>query len=192
MLDFVEVVRHDHDGAALLAVNRLQKVDDLLAGVRVEITGGLIREEERGIGDEGASDSHALLLSARQLRGAMVQAIAKPDHAESLRRSPTTARGCFARENERKRHVFPGGHRGHEVKLLKDDADHCAPKFSLLRPIQRAQIPVAYADVSTRRAVHRRQQVQKGRFARPARSDHRDELPIGHIERDIGQCRDGL
>src|SRR5207249_3767487 len=45
------VVRHQHDGDALLDVELLEHAQDLLAGVRIEITRRLVGEQERRIVD---------------------------------------------------------------------------------------------------------------------------------------------
>ena len=42
----VEVVRDEHDRRAGLAVERLEQLDDVRAGVAVEVAGGLVGEEE--------------------------------------------------------------------------------------------------------------------------------------------------
>ena len=55
----------DHnDGLPGAAVDLPQKAHDIGAGFRVEITGGLVGEENSGIADERAGDCHTLLLAA--------------------------------------------------------------------------------------------------------------------------------
>ena len=61
------IVRHQHERRAEVAIELEQQIRDPLAGVRIQITGGLVREQHGGLRDERARDRHALLLAARQL-----------------------------------------------------------------------------------------------------------------------------
>ena len=86
-----------------------QAIDDELTGIAVEISGGLVGEQQLRSGDEGAGDRHALLLAARQLAGIMGQAVTEADRREGFPRSGK----CIgaAAELERDRDIFQGGHR---------------------------------------------------------------------------------
>src|SRR6266567_7397297 len=48
------VVRGEDEGAAALAVDGAQEIDDLCAGLGVQVRGRLVGEDEGGIGDERA------------------------------------------------------------------------------------------------------------------------------------------
>ena len=48
----------------MLAIQGLEQVEDFVAGFAVQIAGRLVAEEERGIGDNSASDADALLFAA--------------------------------------------------------------------------------------------------------------------------------
>ena len=54
-----------HDDSGALAVQFAQQLDDLGAILRVEVTCGLVGEDELGIGHHGTGEGHTLLLSAR-------------------------------------------------------------------------------------------------------------------------------
>ncbi len=58
------VVRHHHDGLAVIAIERLQEIENLVAGLAIEIAGRLVGEQQRGVGDNGAGNADALLLAA--------------------------------------------------------------------------------------------------------------------------------
>src|SRR5688500_415233 len=73
------VVGDHEDGLAQVAGQLLQQVEDLVRAVAVEVAGGLVAEQERGIGHDGAGDGHALLLTAGQLSGLVGHAVAEPD-----------------------------------------------------------------------------------------------------------------
>ena len=58
------VVRDHHDGLAVVAVERLQQIEDLIARLAIEIAGRLVGEQERRIGNDRAGDADALFLAA--------------------------------------------------------------------------------------------------------------------------------
>ena len=61
------VVRHDHDGPALLDHEIAQQFDNRMARFRVEISGRLIRQDQRRMVHERARDRDALLLAAGEI-----------------------------------------------------------------------------------------------------------------------------
>ena len=61
------LVRHQDDGDAFLAIELLEHQQDLIAGLRVEVPGRLVGEQERRVVDERPRDRHALLLAAHIL-----------------------------------------------------------------------------------------------------------------------------
>ena len=73
------IVRHHDDGLAVLAVERLQQVEDLVAGLAIEVARRLVAQQQRRIGDDRAGDADALLLAARQLTRIVLRAIGEAD-----------------------------------------------------------------------------------------------------------------
>ena len=86
----MRIVRHHDDRLAVLAVERLQQVEDLVAGLAVEVAGRLVAEQQRRVGDDGAGDADALLLAARELARVVVGAVGQADD----RRAPSATRFC--------------------------------------------------------------------------------------------------
>ena len=76
-------MRDDQDGRAVV-VKIPEEVHDRLAGVRVEIARRLVGEDDRWAVDERPRDGHPLLLSARQFRRPVLEAVPKPDAFEGL------------------------------------------------------------------------------------------------------------
>src|SRR6266545_3160312 len=60
------VVRDHHHRHATLVVQAGEQPDHLLAGARVEVAGGLVGQQHRGLGDQRPGDRHPLLLAAGQ------------------------------------------------------------------------------------------------------------------------------
>ncbi len=54
-----------------MLVEVFDEAEDVGAGTGVEVAGGLVGEEERGLGYQGAGQDHALLFPAGKFAGAM-------------------------------------------------------------------------------------------------------------------------
>ena len=63
------------------ALSRWSSAEDFLRALRVELAGGLVQQDERRVGHDGARDGDALLLPAGELTR---------DSGRAGRRSPTT------------------------------------------------------------------------------------------------------
>ena len=71
-------MRDHHEGGA--AVGQLhEQVDDLGAGLGVEVAGRLIGEQERGLPDDRPRDRDPLALTARQLTRSVRDAVVEAD-----------------------------------------------------------------------------------------------------------------
>ena len=73
------VVRHHDDRLAVVAVERLQQVENLVARLAIEIARGLVAQQQRRVGDDGAGDADALLLAARELPRIVLRAFGEAD-----------------------------------------------------------------------------------------------------------------
>src|SRR5690349_15152805 len=75
--DVLVVRRHQHGGAR--PVDAVEQLHDADGGLRVEVTGRLVGDEELGPVHEGSRDGHALLLTTGQLARHPVLLAAEPD-----------------------------------------------------------------------------------------------------------------
>ena len=75
----VFVMGHQDQGSALVGVEGEHQVDDLLAGGRVQVAGGLVGQHQPGRGGEGPGDGDALLLAAGQMLGGVGKPVLQPD-----------------------------------------------------------------------------------------------------------------
>ncbi len=115
-------MRHHDQRRAFAPVEFEKKFEHLLAGLAVEITGRLVGEQNRRLGDEGARESHALLFAAGELNRVVIEAIGQADackeFARALRRFRTRA-GQFGGQQD----ILFRGQRRDQLEGLKNEAD---------------------------------------------------------------------
>src|SRR5882724_10023302 len=67
----------DYDDGVAVGVELVEESHDLVAGLGVEVSGGLVGEDDGGAVDEGASDGDTLALASGELVGLVHHARAK-------------------------------------------------------------------------------------------------------------------
>src|SRR5208282_3407025 len=78
VLGDIVFVADQHDGVALL-VQAVEQGHDLGAGLRVQVAGGLVGQDDGGIVDQRAGDGHTLPLAAGELVGLVHHAVGEID-----------------------------------------------------------------------------------------------------------------
>ena len=170
------VVRGYHQRGAAFGAQREEQIHDLLAGVRIEITGGLIRQDNRRTVDQRAGDGHPLLFAAGQFRGPMVHAFTETDAFQ--KGAPTVSRlvARNARHAGGQANIFQRGHFRKQMVGLEHETDFdiaqlCQPAVRKLRD------GLAFEnDFAAIRLIESAQQVQQGAFAGAGRPLQRDEF----------------
>ena len=94
--DQVEVVRHHDDSQPVVAVQVAEQLDDLAAGVGVEVAGRLVGEQDARPVDQGPGDGGPLHLAAGQLARLVLEPVAQADALEQLGGRGGAARGAAA------------------------------------------------------------------------------------------------
>ena len=69
----------DHDDRLAGLVELGQQLHDLVAGLRVEVAGRLVGQDDVRVVDQDAGDGHALLLAAGELHRPVVEPVAQAD-----------------------------------------------------------------------------------------------------------------
>jgi hypothetical protein len=152
----------------------------------VEVSGGLIREHELGTGPERPGDRDPLLLSARELPGAVLEAGHQLQrHHEVVDPLLLGARGLVAVELERQLDVAQHVQRGHEVEGLEHEADPAPAQQRQLRIRQFGDLTIAEPDTPGGRAVESGHDVHEGGLARTARAHDRGELAAAEPDRHV-------
>src|SRR5262245_56110504 len=116
------LVRDKHDRVAG-AVQRIEEREDLGPRRAVEITGGLVREQQPRTRDQRARDRDALPLPAGQLAGPVRAALRKPHAFERLAGAAVALAGADARVHERHLDIRERGLPREQREGLEDESD---------------------------------------------------------------------
>ncbi len=123
--------------STVLVDDLAQEREHLASGASVERSGRLIGEHDLGPGDERPRDRDPLLLTAGELRGAMAQALLKPDACRNV--ADRRARQPAAVKAQREGDVLGDRERGQQIERLEDEADPLAPQNRQPRSLSRAR-----------------------------------------------------
>jgi hypothetical protein len=176
----------DRDDGDPLAFDPVELGEDRLAGVGVEVAGGLVGEQHRRLVYQRPRDRDPLFLPARQLRRLVVEPVAQSE-------APEQVCGPVARvarvERRRKRDVLDGGERRQQVKVLEDEADRLLARRRALGDGEVRHVRPREEPPAVRRVVEQPEHVEQRRFAGAARADDGDELAgrgreVDGVERD--------
>jgi hypothetical protein len=181
-----EVVRHEDERGARVAVELLHHPDDAAPGLLVEVAGRLVGEEDLRPVRERARERDPLLLAAGKLGGIMVEALPEADPAEQ-RCGALAGAVVVAPELERHQHVLERGQRRQEVERLEDEADVRRPKPGPAILGKSEDVLAVQDHPTSARLVEPRQKAEKGRLAAPRRADDGQERLRGHLEIDFAQ-----
>ena len=165
-----------------------QQIDDLLAGILVEISGRLVGDEDRRIGRQRARDRDALLLAAGQLGRIVMQPFAKADAGELLARA--FLRVGDAGQLQRHRDVFQRRHGRDQVERLEHDADMAAAEARQRVFVERVQIFAGHRDRAGVGALQPGHHHQQRGFARAGRADEANCLAAAYIQVDVFEDMD--
>ncbi|KVM10822.1 hypothetical protein WL05_23790 [Burkholderia ubonensis] len=117
------VMRHDNQRDVLVMVQGQQQIEYFARRCRIEIAGGFVCEDQRGLRDECAGNGDALPLATRKIGGAMLGAVAQPDtfdltlcfHACRITRVPPVRQWQC--------HIVERAEAGEQIETLEDEAD---------------------------------------------------------------------
>ena len=115
--DYFYFCRIDIDDSAVYvrAESPFKKIEDLVAGLAVEVARRLVAEQQGGISDNTPCDAHALLFTARHRARVVVGAVRQSDHRQGGRNVLLALGLGERREQERQFDVTLGRQHGDQV-----------------------------------------------------------------------------
>jgi hypothetical protein len=132
----LRVVRHEQDRRAHL-VDLLEQVHHLARHERIQVAGGLIRQQERRVAGDRPRDRDALLLATGQLRRHMFHARGETDELEGAGDTLAAVGGAQAAVTQRHLDVVAYVEIGNQVEALEDEADALVaqPRTGIVRQL---------------------------------------------------------
>src|SRR6266576_444197 len=183
----MRIVR-DHDARfAVLAVERLQQVENLVAGFAVQIARGFVAEQQRWVRDNRARDAHTLLLAAGELAGIMFGAVCQAYDIQRCRHVLFPLGFRQVRQEQRQLHVAFRGEHGKQVVELENKADVPRPPGGEPAVGEFVDVLARDAHAAAGWAVQPADQIQQRAFARPRRPHQCEEFALRNFQMQIRQ-----
>ena len=170
---------HQHGGAALVDLG--EKLDDLVAHLRVDIARRLVRDNQSGVVDQRSRQRNTLLLAAGKLGGMVVCLVAESYQLEDVRNALFDGIVLFADTAHREGDVLIDRHLGDQTEILENDA-HRAPEIRHLAAAHVLEVHVVDDDRAGGGLFLAHNQLEEGAFARAGSADDKDELTLVDFE----------
>ena len=177
------VVGDHEDGLVEIAAGASEHVEDGVGVLGVQVTGGLVGKHDGGMGDEGAGDGDALLLTAGELVGTVVEAAGKAEEASEVVEKRAVEGLAGFGDVVRDLDIAHGGEGGQEIEALEDEADAGATEPGALRVGEPGELGAFDRNGAGGGLGEAAEDVEEGGFAGAGRSDDGDEL-AGHPRKD--------
>ena len=117
------IVRDQQDRLAERPAKLRQQVEDFVGGMGVQVAGGLVGHDERGVGDDGPGDAHTLLLAAGELARAMIHAVGEADQFQGREHLAAPLGRRQRQQQQGQLDVFIGRQHGQQMVELEDEAE---------------------------------------------------------------------
>ena len=168
----------DHQERLPAFVDAVEQPQQAVGGLAVQRAGGLVCQQQLGLGDQGAGHSRPLLLSAGDLIGKFGQ---KRSDAQLVRQRLQTLLHFpigRARQHQRQQDVVPQAEGVQQVEILKDEAQMVPAESGNFLLTDGGKLPVAQKNMALGGLVQRRQNVEQRGFAAAAFAHDGDELAL--------------
>jgi hypothetical protein len=116
------VVRHQEYGFFVILREPLDKFQDFISAMSIQVTGWLIAKQKSWIGDDSARNCHALFLSAGKLPRIMLHAIRQADESQYCFDVFATLGLVEAGQQKRKLDILKCRQHRNQVEHLKDES----------------------------------------------------------------------
>ena len=180
-------MRHLHDRDAVFTVELLEELHDLAALIRVQIAGGLVGQDERGLGDQRARHADKLLLAAGELIGIEVFF---PDDLKAVEHVAHDALALLLRHvavAEGNLQILVDREIVEQVIALEDEADVFFLQIEAFFLLQLVDGVAAEPVFALPRTVMQTEDVEQGRFARTRGAHDRYEFTLADFEVDVAE-----
>ena len=152
------------------------------ARLPVQISGGLIRQENDRIVRQRTCHRHSLLFASRHLPSSMTQSVLQPHGGKEFPRHLLGLGPLPATHEAGNHHVLEGREFPQQVMELKNEADPAISQVRQSAVVHQGHILAPDPHRTGGRTVQRSEQVKQSRLARPTRPDDGHGLPRLNFE----------
>ncbi len=182
----LRVSDHD-DGGAEGLVEFGEELHHLQTNLGVEVTRWLVGQDEFGVSDYGAGNGDALLLTARELLGEVVSAVADGHAAQHLFDALLALLLGDAQIGERQFDVLFDVEFVQEVEALEDEANLTFAHLGTLALFEAADFLSVQPILAAGGVVEQTQDVEQGGLAATRGTHDGNKLALFHFERHAAQ-----
>ena len=159
-----------------------KQVQQLVGGLGVQGAGGLVGQQNAGIGDHGAGHSGALLLAAGDLIGVLFQQLFDAQLLRQRQQPPVHLRILLSRQHQGKIDVILQRKGVQQVEILKHKAQVVPPESGHITGFYGGNVISFQQHLAGGGSVQGGQDVQKGGFAGAGLAHDGDEFALLHGE----------
>ena len=81
----VRIVGHHDNGFAMVAIQRLEEIEDFISRFAIQVTGGFVAKQKCGIRHNGSGNAYTLFLAAGKLPGIMIRSLGETHNFQGNR-----------------------------------------------------------------------------------------------------------
>src|SRR5207237_5687519 len=175
---------HDHGGAPRVCVE--EELQDAVGQRGIEVSGGLIREQDGGLVHQRASDGHALLFASGEPPRQAGRFVRETHLIEAPAGALADVRVGGAQHLERVPHVLQPGPVVEELEILEDDPD-VAPQVRNPDLADPSDVLAADQDLPAGGLLRAEEEPQERALAGAGRAGEPDELALLDAQGDVVQ-----
>ena len=161
-----------------LLAGDFQQGHDILAGFGVQVAGGLVGQDDGGLGRQGPGDGHPLLLAAGEVVGQVPELFLQAQSLDDL--VHVGGVGLLAVQLNREDDVLIDAEDGDQVVVLEDEADLPPPEDGQGLVLQGEDVLSVHGDGAGGGPVQAAQHVEEGGLAGAGGADHGGEFALFH------------
>lgn len=174
-----------HEDGGAFAVEFGEEFHYFFAVLGVEVTGGLVGEDELGVGDDGAGDGYPLLLTSGELLGEVGGAMGYVHALEDVVDHLLALRCLDLHVDEGQLHVLEDVQFVYEVEALEYEADVALAVLGALFFFQRAYFLAEEFVLARGGVVEEAEDVQEGGLAAAGGAHDCYEFALLDVEGDV-------
>jgi hypothetical protein len=176
----------DHDdGDAPLLDQALEDLHDDGAVLRVEVAGGLVGQQDRGVVGDGAGDGDALLLAPGELAWAPIRQLAQPEGGQDVAGVALgVAAAPVAAAQDGEHHVLQHREFGEQEVELEDVAQQARAQLGPAIVVEGADVDALEQHLAGAGAVEGAEEVEERTLAGAGGAGQRHEFAPAHPQVD--------